>query len=233
MLTSSYANRPAFHAQNQASALHFEGKNKKKKQAPKQDSQPPVSSEIRTAPATDELVKSAEKPDTKTQEQPKTPTEQAATSMTEHDEQLSMHSETAQKPAAESEKSISSLSEAESPGLKNKPEQVNGDEPNWDEISESGDEEPAVAVERPETTDYLQWRDEREKAELLAIGKRFAVPGRMLSGMENQAKSWSRSLADKTRSIATGATNVVCDKAVSTLKASAKAIENWQHSGKQ
>lgn len=237
MLISSYANRSAFRVQNPASALHFEGKNKKNKKAPKQAPQPPQASQIRTAPAADELVKSAEKSDTKPQEQSDTPTVQApASSLTEHDKQppaeSRISSEQALEPSNEPEKSIASLPESENPKVKNEPKRIDEDKPDWEEISESEDEEAAVAIERPETGDYLKWRDEREKAELLAIGKRFAVPGRVLNGMENQAKSWSRSLADKSKNIATGATNMVCDKAVSTLKASAKAIENWQHSGK-
>lgn len=83
-------------------------------------------------------------------------------------------------------------------------------------------------VQPPETAEYVKYHAAREKAKLEKIGRRFSAPGRMVGGVENYAKSLSRKTIEKTRNLLSTASNAVCDKTVSALKASVEAIEDWQ-----
>lgn len=98
-------------------------------------------------------------------------------------------------------------------------------------IPEEPDSDRPVKVERPEDEEYLKWCEEQKKAELLAIGQRFEVPGRLLNQLEEQGKALSRTVTNKAKTLATTVTDVACEKAVSGLKATAKAIEDW-HTGR-
>lgn len=98
-------------------------------------------------------------------------------------------------------------------------------------LKEETESDRPVKVERPEDEDYLKWCEEQKKAELLAIGQRFEVPGRLLNQLEEQGKALSRTVAHKAKTLATTVTDVACEKTVSGLKATAKAIEDW-HAGR-
>lgn len=98
-------------------------------------------------------------------------------------------------------------------------------------IPEEPELDRPVKVERPEDEDYQKWCEEQKKAELLAIGQRFEVPGRLLNQLEEQGKALSRTVAHKAKTLATTVTDAACEKAVSGLKATAKAIEDW-HAGR-
>lgn len=104
------------------------------------------------------------------------------------------------------------------------------DEFNWERLSDPGDAEPPEEVQPPKTGEYMEWRNMQERAELEAIGRRFATPGRVINEVENRTKAVTRKLTTQTGDLVTSIRNSVCQTAASVLRKSARTIESWQAS---
>ncbi len=73
-------------------------------------------------------------------------------------------------------------------------------------------------------TEYARQTALEEKALFEAIGRRFAIPGRALNSAENYAKSWSRTLIDKTKTIIHQTKHAVNKKTAATLRSWANSL---------
>jgi hypothetical protein len=73
-------------------------------------------------------------------------------------------------------------------------------------------------------SEYARQQALEEKAMFEAIGRRFAIPGRALNSAENHAKSWSRTVINKTKTIIHQTRQSVSKKTAATLRSWANAL---------